>query len=49
MLGSVYVGQQVYEGISQSELVGKAVKILNIELDGYLDKYLKEKESQSPK
>lgn len=49
MLGGVYVGQQVYEGISQSELVGKAVKVLNIELDGYLDKYLKEKESQSPK
>lgn len=49
MLGGVYVGQQVYEGISQSELVGKAVKVLNIELDGYLDKYLKEKETQSPK
>lgn len=49
MLGGVYVGQQVYEGISQSELVGKAVKVLNIELDGYLDKYLKEKEIQSPK
>lgn len=49
MLGGVYVGQQVYEGISQSELVKKAVKVLNIELDGYLDKYLKEKETQSPK
>lgn len=49
MLGGVYVGQQVYEGISQSELVGKAVKVLNIELDGYLDKYLKEKETQFPK
>lgn len=49
MLGGVYVGQQVYEGISQSELVGKAVKVLNIELDGYLDKYLKEKETQSSK
>ena len=49
MLGGVYVGQQVYEGISQSELVGKAVKVLNIELDRYLDKYLKEKETQSPK
>ena len=49
MLGGVYVGQQVYDGISQSELVGKAVKVLNIELDGYLDKYLKEKETQSPK
>lgn len=49
ILGGVYVGQQVYEGISQSELVGKAVKVLNIELDGYLDKYLKEKETQSPK
>ena len=49
MLGGVYVGQQVYEGISQSELVGKAVKVLNTELDGYLDKYLKEKETQSPK
>lgn len=49
MLGGVYVGQQVYEDISQSELVGKAVKVLNIELDGYLDKYLKEKETQSPK
>lgn len=47
MLGGVYIGQQVYEGISQSELVGKAVKVLNIELDGYLDKYLKEKEQSS--
>ena len=46
MLGGVYVGQQVYEGISQSELVNKAVKVLNIELDGYLETYLKE---NSPK
>lgn len=46
MLGGVYVGQQVYEDISQSELVNKAVKVLNIELDGYLETYLKE---NSPK
>lgn len=40
MLGGVYVGQQVYEGLNKSELVNKAVKVLDQELNGYLDEYL---------
>lgn len=40
MLGGVYVGQQVYEGLNKSELVNKAVKVLDQELNGYLDSYL---------
>lgn len=40
MLGGVYVGQQVYDGLSKSELVNKAVKVLDQELNGYLDSYL---------
>lgn len=40
MLGGVYVGQQVYEGLSKSELVNKAVAVLDKELNGYLDEYL---------
>lgn len=40
MLGGVYVGQQVYEGLNKSELVNKAVAVLDKELNGYLDKYL---------
>lgn len=40
MLGGVYVGQQVYEGLNKSELVNKAVAVLDKELNGYLDEYL---------
>lgn len=40
MLGGVYVGQQVYEGLNKSELVSKAVAVLDNELNGYLDEYL---------
>lgn len=40
MLGGVYVGQQVYEGLNKSELVNKAVAVLDKELNGYLDSYL---------
>lgn len=40
MLGGVYVGQQVYDGLNKSELVNKAVKVLDQELNGYLDSYL---------
>lgn len=40
MLGGVYVGQQVYDGLSKSELVNKAIKVLDLELNGYLDEYL---------
>ena len=40
MLGGVYVGQQVYDGLSKSELVNKAVAVLDKELNGYLDEYL---------
>lgn len=39
MLGGVYVGQQVYDGLSKSELVNKAIKVLDLELNGYLDEY----------
>lgn len=40
MLGGVYVGQQVYDGLNKPELVNKAVKVLDQELNGYLDSYL---------
>lgn len=40
VLGGVYVGQQVYEGLNKSELVNKAVAVLDKELNGYLDEYL---------
>ena len=40
MLGGVYVGQQVYEGLNKSELVNKAVAVLDKELNSYLDEYL---------
>lgn len=40
MLGGVYVGQQVYEGLNKSELINKAVAVLDKELNGYLDEYL---------
>lgn len=40
MLGGVYVGTEIYEGLNKSTLVEKSVKILNKELDNYLDQYL---------
>lgn len=42
MLGGVYVGTEIYEGLNKSTLVEKSVKILNKELDNYLDQYLVE-------
>ena len=49
MLGGVYVGQQVYDGLSKSELVNKAVKVLDLELNGYLDEYLSTNAPYTPK
>jgi len=49
MLGGVYVGQQVYDGLSKSELVNKAVKVLDLELNGYLDEYLSTNAPDTPK
>ena len=46
MLGGVYIGSQVYESIDKSAITQKAIKVLNQELDGYLDQMLKEKESK---
>lgn len=40
MLGGVYVGQQLYEELNKSELINKAVAVLDRELNGYLDEYL---------
>lgn len=40
MLGGAYVGTEIYEGLNKSTLVEKSVKILNKELDNYLDQYL---------
>lgn len=47
--GGVYVGQQVYDGLSKSELVNKAVKVLDLELNGYLDEYLSTNAPDTPK
>lgn len=47
MLGGVYVGTEIYEGLNKSTLVEKSVKILNKELDNYLDQYLVEQTKQS--
>lgn len=44
MLGGVYVGSQVYESIDKSAITQKAIKVLNQELDGYLDQMLNKKE-----
>ena len=46
MMGGVYVGKQVYDKVEQSELTEKAVKILNLELDNYLDKYIEEAQAK---
>lgn len=42
MLGGVYVGTEIYESLNKSTLVEKSVKILNKELDNYLDQHLVE-------
>lgn len=47
MLGGVYVGTEIYEGLNKSTLVEKSVKILNKELDNYLDQYLVEPTKQT--
>ena len=44
MLGGVYIGSQVYDSLDKSAITQKAIKVLNQELDGYLDQMLKEKE-----
>lgn len=49
MLGGVYVGTEIYEGLNKSTLVEKSVKILNKELDNYLDQYLVERVEQVEK
>ena len=46
MLGGVYVGSQVYESIDKSAITQKAIKVLNQELDGYLDSMIKEEETK---
>lgn len=46
MLGGVYVGSQVYDSLDKSAITQKAIKVLNQELDGYLDSMLKEKETK---
>lgn len=47
MLGGVYVGTEIYEGLNKSTLVEKSVKVLNKELDNYLDQYLVEPTKQT--
>lgn len=47
MLGGVYVGTEIYEGLNKSTQVEKSVKILNKELDNYLDQYLVEQTKDS--
>ena len=42
MLGGVYVGSQVYDSLDKSVITQKAIKVLNQELDGYLDSLLEE-------
>lgn len=49
VMGGVYVGKQVYDKVEQSELTEKAVKILNLELDNYLDKYIEEAQAKKEK
>ena len=46
MLGGVYVGSQVYDSLDKSAITQKAIKVLNQELDGYLDSMLKEEETK---
>lgn len=46
MLGGVYEGTQIYESVDKSALTQKAIKVLNQELDGYLDSMLNKKENK---
>lgn len=48
LMGGVYVGSQIYDKINQSVLVDKSVKILELELNNYLDKLIDEK-TEKPK
>lgn len=49
MLGGVYVGSQVYDKIEHSTLVDKSIKILDNELNKYLDAQLASKDSKDSK
>nr|DAR25235.1 MAG TPA: hypothetical protein [Caudoviricetes sp.] len=40
MLGATYVGTQVYDSLNKSALVDKAMKILDKELNSYLDQHI---------
>lgn len=42
MLGGVYIGKQVYEQMDSSDLTKKAVKVLDVKLNSYLDEMLEE-------
>lgn len=42
MLGGVYIGKQVYEQMDNSDLTKKAVKVLDVKLNSYLDEMLEE-------
>ena len=43
MLAGVYIGNQVYEHLNQSVLVDKSIKLLDLELNNYLDEMIAEK------
>ena len=43
MLAGVYIGNQVYEHLNQSVLVNKSIKLLDLELNNYLDEMIAEK------
>ena len=49
LMGGVYVGSQIYDKINQSVLIDKSVKILELELNNYLDKLIDEKTENSKK
>ena len=49
MLGGVYVGSQVYDKMEHSTLVDKSIKILDNELNKYLDAQLAPPESKDAK
>ena len=49
MLGGVYVGSQVYDKMEHSTLVDKSIKILDNELNKYLDAQLAPPESKDTK
>lgn len=45
MLGATYVGTQVYDSLNKSALVDKAMKVLDKELNSYLDQYIEKDEN----